>query len=200
MQADAYLGQMMGPVELPAVVKHGQRQDWAVYGDRASRHNLITSIYMNTKLQSEHNEKLQSKYRRLAGELADCEEIDVEDAEIIFIAFGIMGRICYSAVKDLRGQGIKAGLFRPKTLLPLASTRLQALARSAKQFIVAELNNGMLADDVQLAVTSAHASDGTGLPAVALPIRRYNWLGGIVPTVGEIVERVRRHQTGITHV
>lgn len=198
--ADAYIGQMMGPVELPAVVRHPHRLDWAVYGDRESRHNLITSIYMNTTQQSEHNHKLQKKYEQVASELADYEEVETADATTIFIAFGIMARIGYSVVKELRKHGVQAGLFRPKTLFPLASERLRELARSARRFIVAELNNGMLADDVQLAVTTVTTSQtkaDTHLAAPALPILRYNWLGGIVPSVQEIVQRVLESEAGI---
>jgi pyruvate/2-oxoacid:ferredoxin oxidoreductase alpha subunit len=178
--ADAYIGQMMGPVLLPETVRHARRQSWAVYGDKASRHNLITSIYMSPTLLAEHNEKLQLKYQTLANELSEYEEVEIEGADLVFVAFGIMARICYSVVKELRKQGVKAGLFRPKTLFPLPRRRLQALSHSTKQFIVAELNNGMLADDIQLALASG------------LPVTRYNWMGGIVPSVQEIVRKVLR--------
>jgi 2-oxoisovalerate ferredoxin oxidoreductase alpha subunit len=75
--SDAYIGQMMEPIELPAEVKHGARKDWAVYGDRESRHNLITSIYMSQKVLSDLNLRLQAKYRVIEQELVEYEEIQV---------------------------------------------------------------------------------------------------------------------------
>lgn len=48
--ADAYIGQIMEPVILPRKISKGKRKDWALYADAASRHNLITSIYINTVL------------------------------------------------------------------------------------------------------------------------------------------------------
>ena len=42
----------------------------------------------------------------------------MEDAEIILVSYGISSRIARSAVEIARDNGIKVGLFRPKTLFP----------------------------------------------------------------------------------
>jgi 2-oxoisovalerate ferredoxin oxidoreductase alpha subunit len=177
--ADAYIGQMMEPVSLPAAVKHGQRKDWALYADRGSRGNLVTSIFMNTVSMGAHNVKLQEKYARVEREAVEFEEIRTEDAEVILAAFGICSRICLSALERLREQGIKVGLFRPKTLFPFPKQRLARLADECGKLIVVELNNGQMAEDVELAVKSS------------IPVLRYNWYGGTVPTVAELVERIQ---------
>jgi pyruvate/2-oxoacid:ferredoxin oxidoreductase alpha subunit len=41
-----------------------------------------------------------------------------EDAELIVVAFGSIGRIAKSTVRKLRAQGHKVGLVRPITLFP----------------------------------------------------------------------------------
>ena len=46
------------------------------------------------------------------------EEIMVDDAEIILTAYGISARIARIAVKELRAEGIKAGLIRPIAIHP----------------------------------------------------------------------------------
>jgi 2-oxoisovalerate ferredoxin oxidoreductase alpha subunit len=177
--SDAYIGQMMEPVSLPQTVKRGQRKDWALYGDRESRGNLVTSIFMNTASMAAHNVNLQEKYARVENEAVEYEEIHTGDAEVILIAFGICSRICLSAVEKLREQGIKAGQFRPKSLFPFPKQQLARLADRTRKLVVVELSNGQMAEDVELAVKSS------------VPVLRYNWYGGNVPTVAEIVERIR---------
>jgi 2-oxoisovalerate ferredoxin oxidoreductase alpha subunit len=176
--SDACISQMMEPLELPTVVKHGTRKEWAVYGDRESRNNLITSIYATPETLSGLNKRLQDKYRECEDTLVDYEETMVDDADVLLVAFGISARISLSAVRRLRGQGIKAGLFRPKSLFPFPKARLRMVAPSLEKAIVVELNNGQMAEDVELAVKSG------------CPVLRYNWYGGIVPTAEMITDKV----------
>jgi 2-oxoisovalerate ferredoxin oxidoreductase alpha subunit len=176
--SDAYIGQMMEPIILPAEVKHNYHKEWAVYGDKKSRSKLITSIYMNQNVLSALNIRLQDKYHAIEQELVEYEETETADAEALLVAYGITARICISALKALRSRGIKAGLFRPKTLFPFPRARLRALAPNVRLCIVAELSNGQMADDVELSVSSR------------CPVRRYNWYGGIIPSIQEIVKRV----------
>ncbi|RKX75838.1 MAG: 3-methyl-2-oxobutanoate dehydrogenase subunit beta [Spirochaetes bacterium] len=176
--SDAYIGQMMEPVELPEKVSKTERKPWALYADRESRHNLITSIFMNTKLMGEHNWKLQEKYKE-AEKILEFEELETEDAEVLFVAFGICSRICQTALYELRSSGIRAGLLRPKTLFPFPKQKLNELGERVSKIIVVELSNGQMADDVELSVRSR------------IPVLRYNWMGGEVPSTGEIVKRVK---------
>lgn len=46
------------------------------------------------------------------------EEVMLEDADIVVLAYGIVARAALSAVRKARAEGIKAGLFRPVTLWP----------------------------------------------------------------------------------
>jgi 2-oxoisovalerate ferredoxin oxidoreductase alpha subunit len=182
--SDAYIGQMMEPVELPTKLKRGKKKDWAVYGDAESRKNLITSIFMNAQILSDVNLHLQEKYRLIEKEMVEYEETEVEDAEVLFIAFGIAARVCLSAMHRLRKKGRKVGLFRPKTLYPFPRQRCKELAEKKEKFIVVELNCGQMADDVQLSVGDA------------IPVLRYNWYGGIVPSTEEIITRTEKDMAG----
>ncbi len=180
--SDAYIGQMMEPVQLPTEVKTTPFKDWAVRGDAESRENCITSIFMSAQTQGALNQKLQDKYRTLEESFSEYEEVEAKDADTLIVAFGITSRICLSAVRQLRSEGVKVGLFRPKTLFPFPIKRLQELAEAAGTVIVAELNNGQMAEDVER------------LCAGTTEVRRLNWFGGMVPTPGEIVERVRSRE------
>jgi 2-oxoisovalerate ferredoxin oxidoreductase alpha subunit len=62
---DAYIGQMMEPVEFPTSRKKVPHQDWALCGNRESKKKLITSILMNTEILEKHNIKLQKNIRKL---------------------------------------------------------------------------------------------------------------------------------------
>lgn len=182
--ADAYIGQMMEAVEIPDQLQEGKRKDWALYGDKESRENLVTSILMDPRLQSEHNWKLQKKYEQISKEFCLWDELECEDAEYILVAYGISSRICHSAVEELRKQGVKAGLLRPKTLFPFPEQRLKELAASATKVITAELSNGQMADDVDR------------LCGGICPTERLCWLGGIIPSVQEVSERIRSWAEG----
>ena len=175
---------MMEPVGFPSAVRHGARKSWAVYGDESSRQNLISSIVMNQTGMAELNIMLQEKYARAARDLTDWDEIETEDAEFLLIAFGITSRVASTAVSHLRENGLKVGLLRPKTLFPFPSERIAELAGQVNLMAVAELNNGMMAQDVELAVRGG------------CDVRKYNWYGGMVPSADELASRVREDFNG----
>ncbi|MCK5295823.1 MAG: 3-methyl-2-oxobutanoate dehydrogenase subunit VorB [Alphaproteobacteria bacterium] len=178
IMADAYIGQMMEPVELPKQVIHGKRKDWAIYADKESRKNLVTSIFMSVEEMAAHNQKLCDKYERLKNEIVDFEEVDTEDADILLIAYGISARISLSAVKELRAKGIKAGLLRPKTLFPFPSKRIAELSEKMKKVFVVELSEGQMLEDVKLAIYGK------------APIELCNWMGGMVPSSKDLINKM----------
>ncbi len=178
--SDAYIGQMMEPVELPTEVKHGSRKEWALYGDRESRKNLFSSILMNTAILSTQNWKLAEKYKGIESELIEYEEVHTEDAEFLFVAFGISARISLTAVQRLRKEGKKVGLLRPKTLFPFPSKRLKELCKQVQKIAVVELSNGQMKSDVELAVECR------------IPVLLYNWMGGEVPSTQNIIDQTKK--------
>ncbi len=177
--SDAYVGQMMEPVSLPKEIFRSRHHDWALYGDAASRKNLVTSIFMNADQLEAINMRLDQKFKDLAEVLEDVEETFTEDAEILFVAYGISARICYTAVQELRAEGIKAGLIRPKILSPFPEKAIGARAKNAKRVITVELSNGQMHKDVRLAVMRSQAR--TSL---------FNWMGGKVPSTKDVIERL----------
>ena len=178
--ADAYIGQMMEPVQFSNKIKKVKRNDWALYADKDSRKNLISSIFMNGPLMSEHNIKLQEKYKKIEEEITEHEEFFTEDADYLLVAFGISSRICLTAARELRKEGVKIGLLRPKTLFPYPSARLAELSNKLKKIMVLELNNGQMAVDVELATKGR------------MPILKYNWYGGMVPSIAEVIESIKK--------
>jgi len=72
------------------------------------------------------------------------EELECEDAEVVIVALGVVGRAARRAVRDLRQEGVKVGLFRPITLWPFPTQSFRKLTKKARHLVVAEMNAGQL--------------------------------------------------------
>ena len=175
--ADGYIGQMMEAVEIKLPLLKNERQSWALYGDKESRNNLITSIYMTTESQSNHNKLLLETYKKVEEELVDYEAINIEDASVVFVAYGIASRITYSAVRQLRERGYKVGLLRLKAVFPFPKKIIKEISDAKKRLIVVELSSGQMADDVVLASGN-------------LEVERFLTFGGIMPKVEDLIQFV----------
>ncbi len=150
--ADGVLGHMIEPLQFPKrAVEPEIDTSWAVSGNKETRGNLITSIFLDFDELEELNVRLQKKYDRITENEVVYEGYDTDDAEIILVSYGISSRIAKSAVDAARGEGIKAGLFRPITFFPFPAEALKALADRGCRFISVEMSNGQMAEDIKLA-------------------------------------------------
>jgi 2-oxoglutarate ferredoxin oxidoreductase subunit alpha len=103
----------------------------------------------------------------------------MDDAEYMIVAFGSAARIAEKAIELARAEGIKVGLFRPITLWPFPEKEIAEAAKKLKGILVAEINAGMMIEDVRLAV------NGT------VRCEHYGRLGGIVPEPEEMVKALK---------
>ena len=90
--------------------------------------------------------------RKIDANAADIElneEYMTEDAEVVIFAYGSTARSARYAVKELRKEGVKAGLFRPITLWPFPEKRIAELGKQAKAIVVAEMNLGQMNLEVE---------------------------------------------------
>ena len=67
---------------------------------------------------------------------------------------------------------------RPISLWPVPEAEIARLAEMASTFLVVELSNGQMVDDVRLAV------DGRR------PVHFFSRVGGMIPTVYDLVEQI----------
>jgi 2-oxoglutarate ferredoxin oxidoreductase subunit alpha len=184
---DGILAQMMEPVTLPEprpdvdIKDIKKTKPWALtgYGDDDSRRTIVKSLRMQPDDLENHVEKLFAKYARAEKELARVEMIDVEDADIVFTAFGTLARITKEAIELLGEQGIKAGLIRPISLWPFPYDAFDMITDKTKVVISAELSMGQLVQDVQIGVGKR------------FPIKIISRTGGMIPTSLEIAERAK---------
>ncbi len=152
--ADGVIGQMVEPLQFPKeAVKPTIDTSWAVCGNRETKDNLVTSIFLDFDQLEDFNFKLQDKYQEIKNSEVLFEEYQMEDAEIILVSYGISSRIARSAVQKAREGGIKAGLFRPKTLFPFPEAALKKIADEREcKFLSVEMSNGQMLEDIVLAI------------------------------------------------
>jgi len=177
--ADGFIGQMMEPVEFRQRAIEPRQPNWAVMGTAATRGNLITSLHMDSNDLEAHNRALEAKYRHAERNEARAEEWYAEDAEIVLVGYGIVGRLLKAVTAEARACGINVGVLRPVTLFPFPTFNFQRLARRARVFVVVEMSNGQLVEDVRLALNGAR------------PVEFLNRMGGNVPSHGEVLAFVR---------
>jgi 2-oxoglutarate ferredoxin oxidoreductase subunit alpha len=65
---------------------------------------------------------------------------------------GVSARAAARAVRVARARGVRAGLFRPRTLWPFPDRELRAAAEGARAVVVAEMNMGQMAHEVERVV------------------------------------------------
>lgn len=177
--ADGAIGQMMEKVYLP---KEGSlpysQHAWATTGKPKSRErNFITSLHMESDKMESINLHLQDKYRKLRKEVR-YELFNMEDADIILVAFGLTARICTKAMELAAEKGLRVGVIRPITLYPFPSDIIASFAAPQKIFLTVEMNSGQMVEDVRLAVNGKS------------PVYFKGRMGGMIPTPEEILLEV----------
>ena len=185
--ADGIVGQMMEKVVLPE--QQPRRTDeeirqqcpWAADGRKGLRkRNVITSLELESSRMEVINEMLQARYRDIEANETRWEEIDVENADYLIVAFGSIARICDKARELAAEKGIKVGIVRPITLWPFPAEAINKAAQGKKGILTVELNAGQMIEDVRLAVHDA------------LPVEHFGRMGGIIPSPEEVVEALEK--------
>ena len=96
-------------------------------------------------------QRLDDKVTAHVDELESYEEFMLDDAEILIVAYGSVSLAAKEAIRHLRADGIKAGLFRPITLWPSPEKKIKEYTDKIKDVLVVELNIGQYMDEVQRA-------------------------------------------------
>lgn len=113
--------------------------------------------HMNTKLAAH------------LDEILDWEEERLDDADIAIVAYGGTARAAAHAVTLARELGIKAGLFKPRTIWPFPEEAVRRLSQRVKRIVVAEMNMGQIRLEVErlaagrVPVAGVHRADGLGI-------------------------------------
>jgi 2-oxoglutarate ferredoxin oxidoreductase subunit alpha len=103
----------------------------------------------SSEVQQRLVNRLCDKIRRNADKIVRVQEVMLEDAEVVVVAYGIVARAALSAVRKAREKGIRAGLLRIITLWPFPEVYVAKVAKQAKAIVVPEMNCGQLVREVQ---------------------------------------------------
>lgn len=101
---------------------------------------------------AEYDQMTRDKFKAMYDNEQRWEEFQTEDAELILVAYGISSRVCKSAVRQARAEGIKLGLIRPITVWPFPVKAFDNLPASCKALATVEMSlSAQMAQDVLLA-------------------------------------------------
>ena len=124
--------------------------------------------------------RIRDKILNAEPKIRDIHREQLNDAEVAVLSFGASARPSYDAVVKARERGVKAGLFRLRTLWPLPENEIRALADQVDTILVVEMNIGKLVKEIERVVC--------GKAKVASLAK----VGGVLPLGREVLEEVRR--------
>jgi 2-oxoglutarate ferredoxin oxidoreductase subunit alpha len=183
---DGMIGQMMEPVVLPEDKGYTKEEDipkkkpWALVGHKNQRErNVLKSLHLKQDELEDYINEYWPKYEKAERELPEYDAKNIDDAEIVFVAYGSTARIVLEAMEMLKAEGINAGLIRPKTLWPFPSKAFDKLGDNVKHVISVELSQGQMINDVKLAVCGKY------------PVDLINRVGGMLLSPAEVAERAK---------
>lgn len=182
---DGMMGQMMEPAIMPEPVnlKSLPPKPWKLGGADGRPSRIIKSLYLDPTEEEQINLNLARKYDEITNKIQSAETYLTDDAQLVVVAYGTAARIAKGAVNRVREMGMKVGLFRPITLWPFPTLMLKDLNKKIKDFLVFEMSNGQMVEDVRLSL------EGNG------KIHFYGRPGGVVSTPYEIAEVIEKEYT-----
>ncbi|HEC75668.1 MAG TPA: 2-oxoacid:acceptor oxidoreductase subunit alpha [Thermoplasmatales archaeon] len=135
------------------------------------------------EIQEKLVRRLCDKIRENEEKIRDIEEIEMEDAKIALVSFGISARSCKSAMKKARKEGYKVGIIRLKTIWPFPEKYFEEISEKVKKFVVVEINYGQIKLEVERMVGKKKV--------VLLPK-----MGGDIHRPEEIYEKIKEVYNG----
>jgi 2-oxoglutarate ferredoxin oxidoreductase subunit alpha len=162
---DYYLGHTSQAVEVtqrelgPLPTK-----DWALDGSTggSGRAKLLSPLGAAKQRDgvgydlAEHLERAGAATMEMARGIEPLVDIGYcDDAELVVVAFGTVGRFVRWVVRELRAEGHAVGYVRPITLYPFPTEAVVKAAAGSASVAVYENNTGQMIDDVRLSILGA---------------------------------------------
>jgi 2-oxoglutarate/2-oxoacid ferredoxin oxidoreductase subunit alpha len=173
LMTEASLGQMMEPCEYPEF-KSAERMPG--YFDGKFTNPRPCPLFKD-RIQNAADDN--AKYAAVKANEQRWEDGYIEDADYVFVAFGLPGRSTMGAVEQLRAEGHKVGFIRPIAVWPYPEKAFEKVKPDVKGFISVEANaTGQMVEDIALTLKRANKTT----PVYCLP-----YCFGI-PTIKKIKE------------
>lgn len=127
--------------------------------------------------------RIRDKILNAEPKIRDIHRVEMDDAKVAVLSFGASARPSLEAVTQAKNAGVKAGLFRLKTIWPLPESEVSELADQVDAIIVVEMNFGKLVKEVQRVVCGKTKVVSLGK------------VGGQLPLAREVLEAIRRESS-----
>ncbi|MDD3656664.1 MAG: 3-methyl-2-oxobutanoate dehydrogenase subunit VorB [Atribacterota bacterium] len=178
---DGLLGQMMEPVQFKEFNKKSipAKEDWALGSSKGREARRIVPFNLDPNELEKLVNEIGQKYQDIQKEV-EYEVFNIDNPDIIIVAYGIVARIVKTAIQKAKKEGINIGLIRPITLYPFPGAAIEDIASKVEKILVTEMSLGQMVEDVKIAVN--------GKAKVSF----YGRTGGVVISPVEILEEVKR--------
>ncbi|MTI49755.1 3-methyl-2-oxobutanoate dehydrogenase subunit VorB [Sporosalibacterium faouarense] len=180
---DGMIGQMMEPVEFNEPKRRElPSKEWATDGTKGEREpNIINSLFIDPEELEVHvNERLEKKHAIITEKEVRFESYNVEDADVVCVAYGTTSRIVKNAIAKCEEEGLKVGLIRPITLWPFPDKAFEAITDKTKGILTVEMSTGQMIDDVKIAMNGRK------------PVYFHGRTGGMIPNPDDIVAEIKK--------
>jgi 2-oxoglutarate ferredoxin oxidoreductase subunit alpha len=172
--ADGVIGGMMEAVVLPEPKPElPDKSGWVIDGCKGREHRVNRSLDNDVVKLEQFQRDRAASYEKWQLEDTRVEEYLLDDAEFVIAAYGTSARVSKSAIRELRKEGIKAGLLRPIIVSPFPFQAFDKLNYSrVKHVLSVEMCiPALMVDDVKSAVArrTAVSSFGRGAGFVMSP-------------------------------
>lgn len=131
---------------VPEMVRAGQNYRFHVTG---LTHDERGYPIMNADVQEKLVRRLVDKVRENVDDIVRYEEIDLDDADVVVVSYGITSRVASRAIKVARAEGLKVGMLRLIVCWPFPERTIRELAGKVSAFVVPELNYGQMYYEVE---------------------------------------------------
>jgi 2-oxoglutarate ferredoxin oxidoreductase subunit alpha len=178
---DGMLGQMMEPVDFEQVKPLPvPEKPWALRGKGEGSRKMIYAAPFDDPGLIQLNQRLAEKYRQIEEKEQRWEEVQIEGADLVVVAFGSAARAALDAVQTARAEGMKVGLIRPITLWPFPKKAFVKLRRSGHAFLDVEMNAGQMQEDLERVI------------GPDFPIHHLGQGGGKIIYPDEVLEEIKK--------
>ena len=138
-----------------------------------------------TLRQDEIEPFLGRLFRKISTHFEDIQLVEryqIEDADLVIIAYGCVARSAHRAMVEARAQGLKVGLLKLITLWPFPRRSIEPLTKAGKTLLVPEMNMGQISREVR------RVNEGM------TPVLTVNKIDGTIISPKEILAKIKEER------